>query len=94
MQGLGALWVILNRTAGTSRATGRPVRSKEPREASRRALGCGIKGGRERAVLRRRDAVLAGVTGRGCVYIFVWVKALLCKAGPWVDPSGSGLAPG
>lgn len=53
----------LNRTAGTPRATRRPVRSKEPREASRRAWGCGIRGG--------RDTVLAIVTGRGCEYIFV-----------------------
>lgn len=33
--------------AGTPRAVGRPVGSKEPEEASRRVWDCGIRGGRE-----------------------------------------------
>lgn len=34
--------------AWTPRAVGRPVGSKEPKEASRRVWDCGIRGGRER----------------------------------------------
>lgn len=34
--------------ARTPRAVGRPVGSKEPKEASRRVWDCGIRGGRER----------------------------------------------